>query len=86
MGIAITFINITIRVLTLLVFLYTLLSYFLNPYHPIQRVLAQIVEPMLMPIRKRLPTLGGIDLSPLILILLLQVLGSILTALLRSFL
>jgi len=85
-GIAITFINLTIRVLTFLVFIYTLLGYFLSPYHPIQRVLAQIIEPMLMPIRKRLPTVGGIDLSPLILIILLQVIGSLLAALLRSFL
>lgn len=57
----------------------------MNPYHPVQRVLAQIVEPMLTPIRKRLPTVGGFDLSPLILMIFLQVLGSILVALLRSF-
>lgn len=85
MGIVITFINITVRVLTLLVFIYSLLSFFMNPYHPVQRVLAQIVEPMLTPIRKRLPTVGGFDLSPLILMIFLQVLGSILVALLRSF-
>lgn len=84
MGIVITFINITVRVLTLIIFIYSLLSYFLNPYHPIQRVLAQIVEPMLTPIRKKLPALGGIDLSPLILMILLQLLGSILVALIRS--
>lgn len=84
MGILITFINITIRVLSLLVFLYSILSFFLSPYHPIQNVLSQIVEPMLNPIRKRIPPMSGIDLSPLILIILLQVLGSILVALLRS--
>ena len=84
MGIFITFINITVRVLSLLVFLYSLLSFFLNPYHPIQNVLSQIIEPMLSPIRNRIPPMSGIDLSPLILIILLQVLGSILVALLRS--
>lgn len=84
MGILITFINITIRVLSLLVFLYSLLSFFLSPYHPIQNVLSQIVEPMLSPVRNRIPPMSGIDLSPLILIILLQVLGSILVALLRS--
>jgi YggT family protein len=47
-------------------------------------VLSQIVEPMLNPIRNRIPPMSGIDLSPLILIILLQVLGSILVALLRS--
>ncbi len=84
MGILITFINITIRVLSLLVFLFSILSFFLSPYHPIQNVLSQIVEPMLNPIRNRIPPMSGIDLSPLILIILLQVLGSILVALLRS--
>jgi YggT family protein len=84
LGILITFINITVRVLSLLVFLYSLLSFFLSPYHPIQNVLSQIVEPILSPIRNRIPPMSGIDLSPLILIILLQVLGSILVALLRS--
>lgn len=84
MGLIITFINVTVRVLTLLVFVYSLLSFFLSPYHPVQRVLAQIVEPMLTPIRKRIPAVSGIDLSPFILMILLQVLGSILVALLRS--
>ena len=31
----------------------------------------QITEPALLPIRKRLPNLGGIDISPVILILLI---------------
>jgi YggT family protein len=34
--------------------------------------LAQVCEPVLEPIRKVLPPLGGIDFSPLIVILLLQ--------------
>ena len=84
MELIITFINITVRVLSLIVFLYSLLSFFLSPYHPVQRILGQIVDPMLTPIRKRLPAVSGVDLSPLILIILFQILGSILVALLRS--
>ena len=34
--------------------------------------LARITEPALRPIRRILPTLGGVDLSPLVLILLLM--------------
>ena len=34
----------------------------------------RITEPALRPIRRRLPNLGGVDLSPLVLILLLQAL------------
>lgn len=47
-----------------------------NPYQPFVRKLSQIldrlVEPALRPIRKYIPELGGVDLSPLVLILLLQ--------------
>lgn len=34
-------------------------------------VLAQLTEPMLAPIRKRMPDLGGLDLSVMVVILLL---------------
>ena len=34
----------------------------------------RVTEPVLRPIRRRLPNLGGVDLSPLVLILLLQAL------------
>jgi YggT family protein len=34
----------------------------------------RITEPALRPIRRRLPNLGGVDLSPLVLILVLQAL------------
>jgi YggT family protein len=34
----------------------------------------RVTEPVLRPIRRRLPNLGGVDLSPLVLIVLLQAL------------
>jgi YggT family protein len=34
----------------------------------------RVTEPVLRPIRRRLPNLGGVDLSPLVLIILLQAL------------
>lgn len=42
-----------------------------DPYNPIVRFLAAITDPVLEPIRKRLPYLGGIDISPVIVILIL---------------
>ena len=36
--------------------------------------LARLVEPLLQPLRQVLPQLGGIDLSPLVLLVLLQIL------------
>jgi YggT family protein len=44
-----------------------------------------VLEPLLAPIRERISPMGGLDFSPMILIIILQILGMILTALLRSF-
>jgi YggT family protein len=40
-----------------------------DPYNPIVRFLLSVTEPVLYPIRRRLPILGGIDFSPIIVIL-----------------
>lgn len=76
-------INTTVRVLIVAVFIYTLLRYFIDPYHPVITTLAQVIEPLLAPIRKHVPPMGGMDFSPLILMLGLQVLRSVIVALLR---
>ena len=44
-----------------------------NPYvRQVARALHQLTEPLLGPIRRRLPNLGGIDISPIVLLLALQ--------------
>lgn len=40
-----------------------------DPYNPIVRFLVQVTEPLLSRIRRYVPLLGGIDFSPMILIL-----------------
>ncbi len=42
-----------------------------DPYNPIVRFLYQITEPVLRPIRRIIPPMGGIDISPLIVILVI---------------
>src|SRR5690606_12339060 len=44
-----------------------------NPNSPIMGILSELTAPMLNPIRRFMPDLGGIDLSPLVLLLLTQV-------------
>ncbi len=44
-----------------------------NPHAPIAPTLEGLSRPFLAPIRRFVPLVGGIDLSPLVLILLLQV-------------
>ena len=41
----------------------------LDPNNPIARILYQLTEPVLAPIRSALPPMGGIDLSPLVVFL-----------------
>jgi YggT family protein len=44
-----------------------------NPFvNRVYSILERAIEPLLRPIRRYVPTWGGIDFSPLILILLLQ--------------
>ncbi len=55
----------------------------------ISDVIGRLCAPPLMPIRRVLPLVGGIDLSPLVLLLLLQiasiVLGNLQAAALMAF-
>lgn len=43
--------------------------------HPLTRVLAGLCEPLLRPVRRIIPIIGGFDLSPLIVIIVLQALA-----------
>ncbi|MGD8998549.1 MAG: YggT family protein [Anaerolineae bacterium] len=42
-----------------------------SPYHPVMRFLIQITEPLLAPIRRNLPVIGGFDFSPMVALLIL---------------
>jgi YggT family protein len=49
----------------------------MDPYHPIRRAIDSVVEPMLAPIRRIVPLVGMLDFSPIILIILIQVLSNL---------
>jgi YggT family protein len=40
-----------------------------DPYNPIVRFLYNVTEPVLSPIRRRIGTIGGFDISPIIVLL-----------------
>jgi YggT family protein len=42
-----------------------------DPRNPVVRIIIQLSEPMLFPVRRRVPYLGGLDLSPMLVILVL---------------
>ena len=65
------------NVLVVLVIVSVILSYFMDPYHPVRRGVDRIVDPMLAPIRRVVPPLGMFDFSPLILIILIQLISNL---------
>jgi len=40
-----------------------------DPYNPIVRIIIQLSEPVLYPVRRRVPMFGGMDISPMLVIL-----------------
>jgi YggT family protein len=50
----------------------------LDPRHPVAAALRGLTEPVLAPIRRALPPMGGLDLSPMVLLIALQILKSVL--------
>ncbi len=77
-------INIIVQLITLIVIIKVFLSYFMSPYHPVRYNLDRIVDPMLNPIRRLIPSVGMLDLSPIIFIVIVQILGRIIVSLLIS--
>ena len=44
----------------------------LSPYNPVVRVLASITDPILEPARRIIPPIGMIDISPIVVLFVLQ--------------
>jgi YggT family protein len=72
------------NLLIILIFVWVIVSWILSPYHPIREALDRIVEPMLAPIRRVIPSVGMLDLSPMILMILIELVSRILQSFLYS--
>ncbi len=83
-GILIITIDAVRQILVLLVIVSVILSYFMDPYHPIRRGIERIIEPLLAPIRSVVPMVGMLDFSPLILIVLIEILANLLIRVLAA--
>ena len=77
-------INIITQIYVWIVIASILLSYFMDPYHPVRQGVDNLVRPLLDPIRKVVPPVGMLDLSPLVLIILIQVVSRLLTSFLYA--
>ena len=63
--------------MTVLVIIYAVLSW-VQTQSPMVDLMERLVMPLLIPIRRVIPLVGGLDLSPFVLLLLLQIVGIVL--------
>ena len=80
-NILLLFVSALLQLLFWLVIISVILSYFIDPYNPIRRSVDSVVEPMLAPIRRVVPLIGMFDFSPLILLLIIQLLQNLINRL-----
>lgn len=80
------FVGILVQVLTTAIFLRAILSWFVpaGSDNAITRFLREITDPVLNPLRRVLPSMGALDLAPLVAMIVLQVVGNIAESTLRS--
>ncbi len=84
-GALISLIDTLVNLYVLLIVFYVFTSWIgLDPWHPARRFLAGAVEPVLNPLRRYLPPVGGLDFSPLVAILLIELAGQFLRAILMG--
>ena len=63
---------------TVVVFVAVIISWLqLPPHNPIVRYTRMLTEPLLAPIRRILPPAGGLDFSPMVLLILLRIIRGI---------
>jgi YggT family protein len=69
-----SFIELLFQVLIFAIIARALLSWFnLGPSHPLVRILYDLTEPILAPLRRVIPPIAMIDITPIVAIILLQV-------------
>jgi YggT family protein len=91
MTILITIVSALFSIYELLIFIRILLSWInVNPYrptidHPLVRLLEQVTDPILKPLRRTIPPIGGtLDISPIIALFGLEILRRIIVGLLSG--
>ena len=70
-----------LQVFTFLVYARVILSWFPaspnGPFGQISRIIYQITDPVLLPIRRALPLVGPLDLSPIVVVIGLSILQNV---------
>ncbi len=79
MGLIINFFDLLFTLLTFAIIARALVSWLpIDRYHPAIQLLDQITEPILAPLRRFVPPIGGMmDITPIVALILLQILQAI---------
>ncbi len=80
-----TFLEMLLQILSIAILIRVLLTWFpVDPNNPIIRILYDVTEPILAPLRKVIPRIGMFDLSPIAAMLLIQFISSALPGMFRG--
>jgi YggT family protein len=83
-GFILNFAQTLIFILNFAIIIRALMSWFNpSPENPIVRIILEITEPVLAPLRRIVPRIGMIDITPIVAILLLNVIQAMLEQTLR---
>ncbi len=74
MGFIKIFLSLLINATTSLLLLYCIMSWFVSPDFPLRQWIDGFINQLLDPIRRFMPSFGMFDMSPIILMLILQLL------------
>lgn len=72
------------KIVIVLIFARVILSWFPAVRHPGVKLINDLTSPILDPIRRVMPSAGGLDLSPIVAVLLLHLVRSLLVDLLMT--
>ena len=78
MAILFNFIRLLCEVLTFAIFIRVILSWFVTRPNTLTIILDKITEPILAPLRRIIPRAGMFDFTPLVAIILLQLIARLL--------
>lgn len=69
-------ISIVIQLLGIAILIRALMSWFVrDPYNPIAQALDRVTEPILQPLRRVIPRMGMMDITPLVAIIVLSLIA-----------
>ncbi|MFH1928212.1 MAG: YggT family protein [Chloroflexota bacterium] len=80
-----SFVSLLFWALKLAILIRVLLSWIRpNPYNPFVQAIYQITEPIMGPLRRIIPPLGMIDITPMVALIILQIVQGIVLSAIRS--